>query len=533
MWASLAKWNSSTATVGITLGVMRSVTWSVTSTVACKREPAARFHAPTVAAKQTQDLQPTGKRVLQRGENWWRRPGGMQETLAVALPLIASTVSWTIMIFTDRVFLAWYSPEAVAAALPAGNLAFTLICFPLGIASYVNTFVAQYHGAGRPQRIGPAVWQALFIGLVTAPLLLATIPAAPKMVAAMGHDPEVARYEVEYYQAVCWGESMLVSVAALSAFFTGRGRTRTVMIVDSSAAALNVLLDYLWIFGHAGFPAMGPAGAAWATSTATWLRLAAYLFLWWRPHLRRTYGTLSGWRFDRELFGRLIWYGFPNGTQYVFEMGAFSLFLVLVGQMGKRELAASNLSFNLNSFAFMPVFGIGLAASTLVGQHLGENRPTLAERSTWSAFALGVGLMALVASLYLLVPHWLLYAYSANANPHEFAELQSLATVLLRFVAFYCLFDAMNVIFSGALKGAGDTGFVLVTTLALSLIVAAATWLGVKWFHFGLYWCWIVVTAWVCLLGLAFVLRFLFGPWRGMRVIENGLRRSTSEEGAG
>jgi multidrug resistance protein, MATE family len=458
--------------------------------------------------------------VLRPAENWWTRPGGLRETLVIALPLIASTVSWTIMIFTDRVFLAWYSPEAVAAALPAGNLAFTIICFPLGLAAYVNTFVAQYHGANRPERIGPAVWQALFIGLATAPLTIATIPLAPRIIAAMGHAPEVARYEVDYYQAVCWGESMLVIVSALSAFFTGRGQTGTVMIVDSAAAALNVLLDYLWIFGHAGFPELGPAGAAWATTVATWLRLATYLFLWWRPQLRRTYRTLSGCRFDRELFGRLIWFGFPNGVQYVFEMGAFSIFLVLVGQMGKSELAASNLSFNLNSFAFMPILGIGLAASTLVGQHLGEDRPVLAERSTWSAFALGGGLMALVAGLYLFAPNALLYAYSINSEPGEFTELNELAVVLLRFVAFYCLFDAMNIIFSGALKGAGDTGFVLVTTLVLALLVGAATWIGVKYFDLGLYWCWTVITAWVCLLGVAFLLRFLFGPWRGMRVIE-------------
>lgn len=424
------------------------------------------------------------------------------------------------MIFTDRVFLAWYSPEAVAAALPAGNIAFTLICFPLGIASYVNTFVAQYYGAGRLERIGPAVWQALFIGLVTAPLAMLTIPLAPRIFAAMGHPPEVARYEVEYYQAVCGGESMLVLVASLSAFFTGRGRTRTVMIVDSSAAALNVLLDYLWVFGYGGFPEGGPAGAAWATTVATWLRLAVYLALWWRPNLRRTYRTLSGWRFDRELFGRLIWYGFPNGVQNVFEMSAFSIFLVLVGQMGKRELAASNLSFNLNSFAFMPILGIGLAASTLVGQHLGENRPKLAERSTWSAFALGAGLMTLVAGLYLFAPDWLLFAYSVNGRQGELAEVQKLAAVLLRFVAFYCFFDAINIIFSGALKGAGDTFFVLQVTLAVSLTVGAAIWIGVTKYGCGLYWCWTVISGWAFLLGVIYLLRFLFGPWRSMRVIE-------------
>lgn len=163
------------------------------------------------------------------------------------------------MIFTDRVFLAWYSPSAVAAALPAGNLAFTMVCFPLGIAAYVNTFVAQYHGADRPERIGVAVWQAVFIGLVAAPLAMATIPFADDLISKVGHTTEVTRYEIDYYQAVCWGESTLVVIAALSAFFTGRGAVLTVMVVDSSAAALNVLLDWLLIFGHWGFEEMGPA----------------------------------------------------------------------------------------------------------------------------------------------------------------------------------------------------------------------------------------------------------------------------------
>lgn len=440
--------------------------------------------------------------------------------LSIALPLIASTVSWTIMIFTDRVFLAWYSPAAVAAALPAGMLSFAVICFPLGLAAYVNTFVAQYHGAGRNERIGVAVWQAIFVGLATVPLAVLTIPLAPRIIEAVDHDPDVTAYEVDYYQAVCAGEATLVLIAALSAFFTGRGEVRTVMIVDSSAAALNIVLDYLWIFGHAGFPRMGPAGAAWATTAATWLRLAVYTFLWFRPKFRQTYQTLAGCRFDRDLFGRLLWFGFPNGVQYLFEVGSFSVFLMLVGQFGERPLAASNLSFNLNSLAFMPVVGIGLAASTLVGQHLGENRPDLAARSTWSAFALGAALMVPVAALYVFAPHLLLVAYSLNSRPEHFAELEDLASLLLRFVAAYCLFDAMNVILSGALKGAGDTQFVLLTTLSAALVAGAGCWLGVKVFGLGLYFCWSVLTGWVCVLGLVFLGRFLQGRWRTMRVIE-------------
>ena len=458
--------------------------------------------------------------MLKHVESWWRRPAGMREVLTLSLPLVVSTLSWTLMNFTDRVFLVWYSHDAVAAALPAGMMAFLAICFPLGVATYVNTFVAQYHGAKRPERIGPVVWQALFIGFASIPLTILTIPWAGAMFDAAGHAPEIAALEVDYYQAICWGQGAVVVSAALSAFFTGRGDVRTVMIVDTLAALMNVALDYAWIFGKWGFPEMGAAGAAWATSVATLARAAIYLALWFRPEYRQRYQTLAGCRFDRQLFGRLLWFGFPNGLQYLFEVGAFSVYLLLVGQLGPQELAASNLAFNVNSLAFMPVYGIGIATGTIVGQHLGENRPDLAARGTWSAFALAAGLMAVVGSLYVLAPEWLLMAYEAEVGRESFTELRELTIVLLRFVAFYCLFDAMNVIFSAAIKGAGDTRFVLITTLGASALPVVMTWVGVKIFGHGLLWSWISVTTWVCLLGVVFLLRFVQGRWRSMRVIE-------------
>jgi MATE family multidrug resistance protein len=458
--------------------------------------------------------------MLNRVENWWRRPAGVREVLLMALPLVVSNLSATIMIFTDRVFLAHYSTDAVAAALPAGNLIFLAICFPLGVAGYVNTFVAQYHGAERPERIGLVVWQAVMLGLSTVPLMLLTIPLAPAIIAWAGHPPEVAALEVEFYQALCWGESTLVLAAALSGFFTGRGETRTVMIVDSLAAGLNVLLDYAWIFGHFGFPECGVSGAGWATSTATLFRVLVYIALWLRPAFRTKYQTLAGCRFDRELFGRLIWFGSPNGVQYLIEVSAFCVFIVLVGQIGKSELAASNLAFNLNALVFMPILGIGVATSALVGRHLGENRPDLAARSTWNALWLAVVVLAPLAALYVFFPDLLLWAYgdaegaSADELPRE------LAAVLLRFVAFYSLFDAMNVIFAGAIKGAGDTRFAMCTTVAAAVGAGLLIWASQAVFHLGLHGAWYCVTGWICVLGVVFLLRFMHGRWREMRVIE-------------
>ena len=116
---------------------------------------------------------------MDRAINWWVRRCGGREVLVLALPLIVSTASWTVMHFVDRMFLLWYSTRAMAASMPAGMLHFTLICLPLGVAVYANTFVAQYKGAGRPKRIGAVVWQSVWIGLGVIPLFLATIPLAP------------------------------------------------------------------------------------------------------------------------------------------------------------------------------------------------------------------------------------------------------------------------------------------------------------------------------------------------------------------
>ncbi len=170
------------------------------------------------------------------------------------------------------------------------------------------------------------------------------------------------------------------------------------MLVDMFAAAMNIVLDYAWVFGNWGFPEWGIAGAAWATVISLWAKTAIYLVLVLRHKNREQYGTWSGMRFDRELFGRLLRYGFPSGAQLLLDVGAFTGFLVMVGRLGEKELAATGLAFNVNTLAFIPMLGFGMAVTTLVGQRLGENRPELAMRGTWTAFWLSstyIGVMAL------------------------------------------------------------------------------------------------------------------------------------------
>ncbi len=452
--------------------------------------------------------------------SWWSRRCGGRDVLTLAIPLIVSTASWTVMNFIDRMFLLWHSTEEMAAAMPAGMVHFALVCLPLGVACYVNTFVAQYHGAGHPQRIGPAVWQGVRVGALCVPLYLTLIPLAPWLFRLVGHETKMAHLEAIYFQTAAWGAGAEVMAGALSAFFTGLGINRVVMIVDMSAALMNAVLDYGWIFGHFGLPALGIEGAAWATVTSLWFRVVAYAAWMMLPRYRQPYQLWSRRRFQAALMRRLLRYGGPNGVQMLVEVGGFTVFLLLVGTLGPQAMAATTLAFNVNTLAFVPMLGLGIALSTIVGQQLGRDRPHLAARAAWTSLWMAEVYMGTMAAVYVLLPNVLLLGHAAGTTPEQFRQLQATTVVLLRFVAAYCLFDALNVVFVSVLKGAGDTRFILLTTLVTSLLPAVVVWAGIRWFQWGLLSCWVVVTLWVCALGLIYLGRFLQGHWRHMRVIE-------------
>jgi MATE family multidrug resistance protein len=225
--------------------------------------------------------------------------------LAVALPLLVSTASWTVMNFTDRMFLLWDSKTAFAAALPAAMLQWTIFCLPMGIASYVGTFVAQYYGAGRYERVGAAMAQAVRFSLYVTPILLIGVPLAPHIFAWANHPPELAAEEARLFQTLSFGAGAAVMAAGLTGYFTGLGRTRVVMFGMVFTALLNVVLDWFLIFGKWGFPQMGIVGAGIATVISQWVRVGMYWYWMTRPAERETYKVTWIGPYDGELMWRL------------------------------------------------------------------------------------------------------------------------------------------------------------------------------------------------------------------------------------
>jgi multidrug resistance protein, MATE family len=460
--------------------------------------------------------------LLQRSTLGTDAAGGYRELLRLALPLILSNSFWTLQVTVDRILLGQFSSNAVGAAVEAIVIFWTPFALVQGTAAYATTFVAQYLGAGRRERIGPSVWQALYFSLFVGVGFIFLTPLAETVAALSGHSPELQALEATYLACLCFAALPMLMTASVCSFFIGRGDNWSVLLINGTGLVVNAVLAWAWIFGEWGFPRSGIAGAGWATVVGSSVSALLGLTLMMRRPFRHEYATLSGWRFDRKLFGRLMAFGLPGGLQVALDVFAFALFTTFVGRIGRTELIASGVAFTLNLIAVLPTMGIGQAVGTLVGQRLGEDRPDLAERSAWTGFKVTWLFMAAVSVVYIAFPGPLLEAFHSReeADASDWSRVAELVPVLLRFVALYSLFDGINLIFSFALKGAGDTRFVTLMLLILPWpIMVLPTWMAQQ-YGWGLYWSWGFASTYILALALTFLLRFRGGRWKSMRVIE-------------
>jgi multidrug resistance protein, MATE family len=240
-----------------------------------------------------------------------------------------------------------------------------------------------------------------------------------------------------------------------------------------------------------------------------------------RKQYREEFATLHGWRFDPKLFRRLLRFGGPNGLNFMLDIMAFSLFILVVGKLGAIPLAATNLAFNVNSLAFMPLIGCGIAISTMVGQRLGRDAPAEAEYCTWTGFHMAFAYMGTMVLGYVFLPEFFLSPFGLHALDADFIEARDTAIILLRFVAIYCLFDAFYMVFTAALKGAGDTRFIMWVSVTMAwAIMVIPSFVALTYFDAGLFVLWGFICAFIIVMGMVFFLRFRAGKWKSMRVIE-------------
>ncbi|MFZ4083642.1 MAG: MATE family efflux transporter [Pirellula sp.] len=459
----------------------------------------------------------------------------IRELLQTAWPLMLSTGLFSITLFVDRLFLFQYSDAAAAAAMSAGTLFWSVTCLPAGICGYTSTFVAQYLGVRRVDRAMHVVWQGCLLALALSPILVLLGLFSYRLFVAFGHSPELAKFEYEFFLGLVPGACATILSSALVGLFAGSGRPIVLLYCDAIATATNVVLDYGMIFGNLGFPRWGVAGAAIASSISLSLKcILLVIFAYW--YLRNN--RFGAWPIDssvsnklRDIFKldfplmrRLIRFGWPAGVSVVAEAWSFAIIMMIVGNLGERPAAATTLALGVNVLAFIPLIGLGIAVGVLVGKYLVQSELATAQRVVQAALTIGVIYSGVFAVLYGLFPDQVMNVYAIGNDPVRFEAIKPELKPLLYFIAAYCVFDSFQVIFSGVLKGAGDTLFVLLGHAIAGFGTVGLAIVGQKLFGWdGLYYWWGVISVWVVVLAIIFTARYLHGGWKSKRVIEPDL----------
>lgn len=449
------------------------------------------------------------------------RMPGYRSLLALAWPLIVSNSFWNIQLTIDRVFLGNYSTEALGAAMAVMGIFWTPMALLQQTVGYLTTFVAQYYGARESENIGPATWQALHLSVWGGLVFLLFIPFSDLLFDFIGHPPSTREYEVQYFDAICYSALPTAIVAGVSSFFSGIGQTKKILWINFAGMIANVLFDYLMIFGKAGFPAMGIAGAGYATALSAYVSAFLGLALLIKRQHEHAYRMMSGWRPNLALLRRFLRYGVPSGLQWALEGLAFSVFLIIVGRMSNASaaLASSSIVVTVMMLAVLPPLGLAQAVAIRVGQLLGDKKGEDAKGVCWSGLHLALAYIVLVASSFLLFPSFYLSWFENKQDPSVWDQVSQMVPVLLMFVAFFTCFDCINFICSFTLKGAGDTRFVSLVALTIPWpLMVLPTWI-FRHVDSAIYWAWGFASVFSVTQALIFFKRFLGGKWQTMSVI--------------
>lgn len=449
--------------------------------------------------------------------------------MQVAWPLIVNSASFAVLNFSDRLFLSNYGDAEFRASLPAGILFFTLVCGFMALAGYVSTFVAQMYGAGDKKGCAQATAQGIIFSLLSIPLIMLLTPVGLWCLRLSGHEPGVLAMEEEYFRILMWCGGGMTMSSALSGFFSGRGKTSVVMITNIVANGVNVVLNYVMIFGIGPFPELGITGAGWATVIGSWLCPLIFAVLYFTGDINREFSTWKNLRFNSWLFKRMLRFGFPSGVHWFLDVAAFTVFVLLVGRLGAIAHIASNIALSINLVAFMPMIGMGIGASILVGQYLGRNDPENAERIGWLAMKIGISYVALTGLTFVLFPEFYINIFNGqSAATVSYDELLFMVRILMVMLAIWGMADAVALILSGALKGAGDTHFVMYFQSAVAWgILVAGQLVIVVWLELNIYISWAWTLIYVFILGAGFFLRFRSGKWKTIDLLD---RRAKLQE---
>ncbi len=374
--------------------------------------------------------------------------------LGLAVPLVLAELGWMAMAIVDTMMVGRLpeSAEAIGAVSLGSILFMAVAIFGSGLLLGLDTLVSQAFGAGDLEDCHRSLLNSVYLSAVLAPLLMGFIWLWVPFLRLLGIQPAILRLAIPYLGAITWSAAPLLLYFAFRRYLQGMNLVKPVTFALVTANLVNLAGNWMLIYGHLGAPAMGTVGSGWATCIAR-IYMAAVLLSYIVYHEQRHKMGLRHTPLRPHLarIRRLVGLGLPAALQLALEVAVFAVATALIGKLGAVPLAGHQIALNTVSFTYMVPLGISSAAAVRVGQALGRRDIAAASRSGWTAVSLGAGFMSCAALALVLVP-----AYIARMYTPDRAVIQ--ASVSLLFVAaFFQLFDGIQIVATGALRGAGDT----------------------------------------------------------------------------
>ncbi|HXR75958.1 MAG TPA: MATE family efflux transporter [Bryobacteraceae bacterium] len=372
--------------------------------------------------------------------------------LRLAVPVVLAELGWMSMTIVDTIMVGHLGPAAIGATGIGSSAYYSFAIFGMGLLLGLDTLVSQSFGSGDREDCHHSLAQAVYLALLMTPLLMTLFAFMPPVFNAFGVNEQVSALAGPYLTMLSWSTLPLLLYGACRRYLQGVGHVRPVMLVLLTSNLVNWLGNWLLIDGHWGLPALGVPGSAMSTCFAR-LYMAATLaaFIWW---LER--GTAPGFaslirKPDTKRIGLLLRIGFPAATQILLEIGAFGAAAILAGRLTPAALAAHQIALNCAALSYMVPLGISSAAAVAVGQAIGRRDPVSARRDGFIAIGLGCAFMLCAAITFLAAPGPILRVYTDDAR------VLTVGTGLLAIAALFQLFDGIQTVATGALRGIGNT----------------------------------------------------------------------------
>ena len=382
-----------------------------------------------------------------------------RETLRLAGPLALANLLQMMTYSVDVMFIARLGAAELAASALAVAVFGILISAMSGLAAAVSPLVSAELGARAPalRPIRRTVRMAMWLAVGTGMVGMAVCSQAEAVMLATGQDPHIAALAASYMNVLLFTLVPLVLANVLRNFVSALGRPVFATMITGFGVVVNIVGNYALVFGNWGAPALGLPGSALATLISSLLILCAYataIRLDRRLHRYHVFGNF--WRPDWHRLAKLLRIGAPIGLTVMAEAGVFGAAAFLMGRIGAAELAAHTLALQITAIAFMVPMGVAQAGTIRVGYFLGAGEPLGIHRAGWSAIVMGTGFMALTASTLVLAPEYLLYLFLDPWAPAN-AAVTGFALTYLVIAAAFQLFDGLQVVAAGALRGLQDT----------------------------------------------------------------------------